>query len=96
MEFEDRSVNSKSHEKPIFNTTDGAQPGGQYLASGKDLGKEANMIRDAVWLWDINRGEVVKKLTQFPEYSLVTMDYSADGNYISASGNYYTKIWKIK
>jgi len=54
------------------------------------------MIRDAVWLWDINRGEVVKKLTQFPEYSLVTMDYSADGNYISASGNYYTKIWKIK
>ena len=71
-------------------------PDGQYLASGKELGQEMNMIRDAVWLWDVNRGEVVKKLTQFPEDSLVELNYSADGNYVSASGHYYTKIWTIK
>ena len=71
-------------------------PDGLYIASGKGVGINNEIIRDAVWIWDVNRGEVVKKLTQFPEYSLATMDYSADGNYISASGNYYTKIWKIK
>ena len=71
-------------------------PDGQYIASGKAVGLHNGNIRDVVWLWDIKRGEVVKKLTQFPEYSLLTMDYTADGNYISASGSYYTKIWKVK
>jgi len=71
-------------------------PDGKFIATGRGVGLDNEIIRDAVWIWDVNRGEVVKKLTQFPEYSLATMDYSADGNYISASGNYYTKIWKIK
>lgn len=70
---------------------------GQYLASGKIVSSLDDMMRDAVWIWDVNQGQVVKKLTQFPKDSfLIGMDYSADGNYLSASGTYYTKIWKIK
>ena len=71
-------------------------PDGQFIATGRTIYDSFDMIRDAVWIWDVNRGEVVKKLPLYPDSSLLTMDYSADGNYISASGSYYTKIWKVK
>jgi len=71
-------------------------PDGQFIATGRTIYDPLDMIRDAVWIWDVNRGEVVKKLPRYPDSSLLTMGYSADGNYISASGGYYTKIWKVK
>ena len=71
-------------------------PDGQFIATGRTIYDLFDMISDAVWIWDVNRGEVVKKLTQFPYGTLTGMDYSADGNYVSADGDYYTKIWKIK
>ena len=71
-------------------------PDGQFIATGRTIYDPLDMIRDAVWIWDVNRGEVVKKLSRYPDSSLLTMGYSADGNYISAGGHYYTKIWKVK
>lgn len=71
-------------------------PDGKYIASGKGVNRSEEMIRDAVWIWDVSRGQVVKKLTQFPDYNLTGMDYSADGSHLSASGHWNTKIWRIK
>lgn len=72
-------------------------PDGKYLASGKVISGYYDLIRAAVWIWDVNQGKVVKKLTQFPDYAHVKgLDYSADGKYLSASSHWNTKIWKIK
>lgn len=70
-------------------------PDGRYLATGRSVGMDDN-IRDVVWIWDVNSWQVVKKLTQFPDYHIMSMDYSADGNYLSVSGSWHTKIWKIQ
>jgi len=70
-------------------------PDGQYLASGRTVGRNDN-IRDVAWIWNVNNWQVVQKLTQFPDDHIKAMDYSADGSYLSVSGLWHTKIWKIK
>lgn len=68
---------------------------GQYLASALNIHK-SDLAREAIWIWDVKSETVIKKLGQYPDYSVLQMDYSADGNYLSASGEQNVKIWKIK
>jgi len=70
-------------------------PDGGYLASGRTVGRDDD-ICDVAWIWDVNNWQVVKKLTQFPDNHITDMDYSGNGNYVSVSGLWHTKIWKIK
>lgn len=70
-------------------------PDGRYLVTGRAVGRGDN-IRDAVWIWDAGNWQVVKKLTQFPDYHIQAMGYSGDGSYLWASGDWHMKMWKMK
>jgi WD40 repeat protein len=70
-------------------------PDGQYLATGTAVGFGKGILA-SVLIWDANRGEVIRKLTEFPSGFISRIDFNMDGKILSASDHSSVRIWTFK
>lgn len=70
-------------------------PDGKILAVGESIGRFSDSENKIAELVDLASGQVIRKMTGYPDYHIQDMGFSADGSVFFVGGAYDLKRWKL-